>query len=89
MKDTPMFMTTRSMAVFVVVEYSRRSCLGFGAHLDGHVGDGEEIIKLDAKCFVQLFLVLGLQCRLSTREKRCQNKTLCLKKRWPTQTLIA
>lgn len=43
--------------------------VGFGAHLDGHVGDCEEIVELDAKRFVQLFLVLGLQCRLFSNRK--------------------
>lgn len=32
--------------------------------LDGHVGNGEQIVELDAECFVQLLLVLGLERRL-------------------------
>lgn len=66
----------RLLVNFRGVDYRSRSRLEFGAHLDGHVGDCEEIVELDAKCIVQLFLVFGLQCRLSTKGKRRQNKTV-------------
>lgn len=60
----------------LIVGDSIRFCTGLGAHLDGHVGDCEEIVEFDAKSFVQLFLVLGFQCRLS--KKKTTQKKMCV-----------
>lgn len=40
------------------------------SNLDGHVGDGEEVVELDAEGFVQLFLVLRLKRRLPRDNRR-------------------